>query len=109
MAWSPSSLFLPSRPSSSVVAATPSTVFRIWETRTWSHETWNVLSGHVQSACWSPSGSHLLFATSTEPVVYALDLASASSSASASASASAIPLADFSAVAYDSGDGEEIM
>lgn len=33
---------------------------------------WSVTSGRVVSACWSPCGSTVLFATSTEPVVYAL-------------------------------------
>ncbi len=92
-----------------VLSATPSTVFRIWETRTWTSETWNVLRGRVQSACWSPSGSHLLFATSQEPTLFALDLGGGGGSSASSSPAAAVPVADLSAVAYDTEDGEEIM
>ncbi len=62
----------------------------------------------MQTACWSPSGSHLLFATKGEPTLFALDL-SPSSADSGSSPSAAVPVADLSAVAYDSGDGEEIM
>ena len=52
----------------SVLAATPSTVFRIWETRTWTHETWNVLKGeltvpcrNLSSRCANGDKSHQMF------------------------------------------------
>ena len=58
----------------------------------------------MQSACWSPSGSHLLFSTSAEATLFVLDLGSAAASSSA-----AVPVADLSAVVYDSEEGEEVM
>jgi len=62
------------------------------------------LKGRVQTACWSPSGSHLLFATEEEPLIYSLRLES-----NGSASSSAVPLVDVSEVVYDANDGEEVM
>ena len=88
-----------------VLAATPSTVFRVWETRTWSHERWNVLDGHIKTSCWSPCGRYLLFCTSAEPVIFALDLRTSSNSSSSNA----IPVADLGAVNYDTTSGEEAM
>lgn len=38
VAWSP-------RGRGKILAATPSTVFRVWETKMWTHERWNVLEG----------------------------------------------------------------
>ncbi|XP_076270083.1 aladin-like [Rhynchophorus ferrugineus] len=45
-------------------------VFRVWDYRNWECERWTVLSGRVQTACWSNCGTTLLFATSTEPIIY---------------------------------------
>lgn len=45
---------------------------RVWDTTTWVPERWRVLSGHVKTACWSPCSTVLLFTTSEESVVYAL-------------------------------------
>ncbi|XP_006825420.1 aladin-like [Saccoglossus kowalevskii] len=57
---------------SKVFAATPSSVFRVWESQTWSCERWSNLSGRCQSACWSPLGDILLFTVTEEPVIYSL-------------------------------------
>jgi len=48
---------------------------RVWDTHRWVPERWRVQSGHVRTTCWSPCGSVLLFATSDEPLVYALQFA----------------------------------
>ncbi|XP_022916047.1 aladin-like [Onthophagus taurus] len=53
-------------------SATNSVVFRVWETFKWQSEKWNTLSGRVQTACWSPCGQIILFATTEESVIYAL-------------------------------------
>ena len=33
---------------------------------------WNNASFFLQTACWSPDGSALLFATATEPIIYSV-------------------------------------
>lgn len=55
-----------------LLAATAGVTFRVWDTTKWVPERWRVLSGHVQTACWSPCSTVLLFTTSEESVVYAL-------------------------------------
>ncbi|KAL0274599.1 UNVERIFIED_CONTAM: hypothetical protein PYX00_002694 [Menopon gallinae] len=62
--WSPDS--------SKLFASTAGVIFRVWKTEKWIPERWTVLSGRVQTACWSPCGSVVLFATTEEPVIYAL-------------------------------------
>ncbi|GFG30807.1 hypothetical protein Cfor_04300 [Coptotermes formosanus] len=57
---------------SKVFAATTGIIFRVWDTAQWTPERWTIASGHVQTACWSPCGSILLFATSEEPIIYSL-------------------------------------
>ncbi|XP_019763471.2 aladin [Dendroctonus ponderosae] len=47
-------------------------VFRVWDHRTWECDRWTVASGRVQSACWANCGHTVLFATSTDPVIYGL-------------------------------------
>ena len=58
--------------------------------------TLNSFTGHIVSAVWSPCGSVLLFATDSEPVIYALNFGSSSASA-------AIPVVNVDAVAFDDG------
>ncbi|XP_034243709.1 aladin-like [Thrips palmi] len=55
-----------------LLAATTSVTFRVWDSSNWVPERWRVLSGHVRTACWSPCSTVLLFTTSEESVVYAL-------------------------------------
>ncbi|KAL3831795.1 hypothetical protein ACJMK2_023499 [Sinanodonta woodiana] len=57
---------------SKVLAATPSNIFRIWETSHWSCEKWSKCTGRCKAACWSPSGDVLLFTTEHEPIIYYL-------------------------------------
>lgn len=49
--------------------------FRVWDCQNWHVERWTVQTGKVQSACWSSSGSFLLFATDQEPMIYGLTFA----------------------------------
>ncbi|XP_057375702.1 aladin-like isoform X1 [Daphnia carinata] len=53
-----------------LLACTPGNVFKIWETRTWSAEIWDVMNGYVQSAAWSPCGTKAIFADSAQPTLY---------------------------------------
>uniref|UniRef100_H2YW86 Aladin seven-bladed propeller domain-containing protein n=1 Tax=Ciona savignyi TaxID=51511 RepID=H2YW86_CIOSA len=55
-----------------VLASTPSSSFRVFETSTWKNERWSKLSGRVQSACWSSDGTILLFALISDPRIYSL-------------------------------------
>ncbi|XP_028842607.1 aladin isoform X2 [Denticeps clupeoides] len=55
-----------------VLAATPSALFRVWETRMWTCERWPCLKGRLQTGCWSPDGTRLLFSVQNEMVIYAL-------------------------------------
>ncbi|XP_078321065.1 aladin-like [Crassostrea virginica] len=57
---------------SKVFSATPSQLFRVWETRTWTCEVWTKCTSRCKSACWSPDGRTLLFATENEPIIYSL-------------------------------------
>ena len=52
----------------------PRYLLRIWETRTWSAENWNVMEGHVQAVVWSPCGSKVIFADSVQPTLYCLSV-----------------------------------
>merc|ERR1719188_1513674 len=83
-----------------VLAGTPSKGFRVWGTRQqWSHERWNVLQGHVQTACWSPCSSVLLFTTTEEPFLFALNFHSDNTE-------NAVPVADLAHAIV--GEDEEI-
>lgn len=46
--------------------------FRAWNCYTWESEKWTVLDGRIQTACWSNCGTTLLFATSSETIIYGL-------------------------------------
>ncbi|XP_047107165.1 aladin-like [Schistocerca piceifrons] len=87
IAWSPEKVF----------SATTGVVFRVWETNTWTSEQWTLPFGHVKTACWSPCGSVLLFATSHETVIYSLSFIRAVTvflADAEKASRTAIPVAD---------------
>ncbi|KAK1786869.1 hypothetical protein P4O66_017247 [Electrophorus voltai] len=64
LSWSPDG--------SRLWAATPSALFRVWETKMWTCERWPCLRGRCQAGCWSPDGSRLLFSVQGETVIYAL-------------------------------------
>lgn len=77
--------------------------FRVWDSRNWECERWTVLSGRIQSACWANAGTTLIFATTTEPIIYAVvvknDLIFTSDSDSSATQA--LPLMNVSKVDID--------
>ena len=78
--------------------ASPGTVFRVWDTDTWSPDRWTVGggSGRVAAAAWSPDSDHLLFATTEEPVLYCVSFQGQGEAA--------VPLMDLSKVCLESGE-----
>ncbi|XP_046650517.1 aladin-like [Daphnia pulicaria] len=64
-----------------LLAGTPGNVFKIWETRTWSAEIWDVMDGHIQAAAWSPCGTKAIFADSVHPILYCVDKSSSTKAA----------------------------
>ena len=78
--------------------------------------------GHVNSACWSPDGTTLLFTTNTEPQIFCLNfLPNVIDSentefngqqnfeeAGLQSSGAAVPVMDLTKVTFNSEDGEEI-
>ena len=78
--------------------------------------------GHVNSACWSPDGTTLLFTTNTEPQIFCLKfLPNVIDSentelngqlnfeeAGLQSSGAAVPVMDLTKVTFNSEDGEEI-
>lgn len=94
--WSPNSM--------KVFAATTNIVFRVWDTMKWEPDMWSVISGHVVSACWSPCGSTVLFATSTEPVVYALMFGAVGSVFATEDKRSAVAVIDVTAIELETGE-----
>ena len=92
----------------------------------WTNERWNVLSGYVNSACWSADGTTLLFTTSTECQIFCLkflpnvveSLKTAGSEdllnmydfeeATLQSSGAAVPVMDLTKVNFNCEDGEEI-
>lgn len=63
-AWSPDERNL--------FAATPSSLFRVWETQTWTCDKWSNLAGTCQAACWSPNGKVLVFSVANDAALYSL-------------------------------------
>ena len=78
--------------------------------------------GHVNSACWSPDGTTLLFTTNTEPQIFCLkflpNVIDAENTelnghqnfeeAGLQSSGAAVPVMDLTKVTFNSEDGEEI-
>jgi len=78
---------------------------RVWGTDRWLPERWTVVSGHVQTACWSPCGSMLLFATSEEPLIYSLTFSKLETVFQGdNASRSALPVVDLTEVEVSEGE-----
>jgi len=82
---------------SRLLAATPGRTFRVWNTKSWKPERWTVpgLESAVACAAWSADSNHLVFATSDEPLLYAVSFISETDSA--------VPVLDLSEVIVDSG------
>lgn len=87
-----------------VFAATNRIVFRMWDTAYWETELWSLHTGRVTCACWSACSTVLLFATSTEPVIYALTLGSMATVFSTENTKSAVGVVDITAVTLPSGE-----
>ena len=64
-----------------------------------AHPRHSVVAGHVQTACWSPCSSVLLFTTTEEPFLFALNFHSANTE-------NAVPVADLSHVLI--GEDEQL-
>lgn len=95
---------------SKVFSATPSHLFRVWETTTWSCEVWTKCTGRCKTACWSPDGKVLLFATENEPVIYSLSFSTAQDERKPviGGSHSAVAAVDLSEVTIEANDGSEV-
>ncbi|XP_069762231.1 aladin isoform X2 [Narcine bancroftii] len=98
LAWSPDG--------HRILATTPSAVFRVWETRTWTCDRWPTLKGRCQTGCWSPDGSCLLFTVQGESVVYLLTFVDTGEGSGASGSSKTATIcADLSRATFgDAGD-----
>ncbi|XP_071158564.1 aladin-like [Mytilus edulis] len=94
---------------SKVFSATPSHLFRVWETTKWSCEVWTKCTGRCKTACWSPDGRILLFATENEPIIYSLSFSTAQDEKKAviGGSHSAIAAVDISEVTLQGADGKD--
>ena len=108
-----------------ILSCTTSTSFRIWyPNKLWASERWNVMGGHVNSACWSPDGTTLLFTTNTECQIFCLKFMPTAGSSqvgvgsehdrdylnetSLQSSGAAVPVMDLSTVSFNCEDGEQI-
>ncbi|KAK3566017.1 hypothetical protein QTP86_024192, partial [Hemibagrus guttatus] len=96
LSWSPDG--------SRLLAATPSALFRVWETKMWTCERWPCLKGRCQSGCWSPDGSRLLFCVQGETVIYALTFSDMTGGPK-----SAAVVADLSETTFSEPDGDLIV
>lgn len=66
------------------------------------------MSGRVQTACWSPCGSVVLFATTEEPLIYALPFDAVGSVFRSEDLCNAGPVVDLSPVEVENApEGEE--
>ncbi|XP_055615358.1 aladin-like [Toxorhynchites rutilus septentrionalis] len=88
--WSPTG--------SRLCATTVSNVFRVWKTDRWTPDRWTINSGTIQSVVWSHSGSHLLFVTTEESLLYCLGFIEDEVFTSTFAPKSALPIADLSKI-----------
>jgi len=81
---------------SKLFAATPGRTFRVWSTTSWQPERWTVPGVQARVACasWSPDSNHLVFATSDEPLLYAVSFLADTDNA--------LPILDLSEVLVDS-------
>ncbi|CAG2248294.1 Aladin [Mytilus edulis] len=83
--------------------------WQVWETTKWSCEVWTKCTGRCKTACWSPDGSILLFATENEPIIYSLSFSTAQDERKAviGGSHSAIAAVDISEVTLQGADGKD--
>ncbi|KAH6938502.1 hypothetical protein HPB50_010167 [Hyalomma asiaticum] len=57
-------------------AASPQSIFRVWDTSQWQHDRWWMQQGRCRTACWSPDGRWLLCSFADRPALYALSFPS---------------------------------
>ncbi|XP_033762982.1 LOW QUALITY PROTEIN: aladin-like [Pecten maximus] len=102
VSWSPDG--------SKVFTATPSNVFRVWETTRWSCEKWTKCLGRCKAACWSPDGSVLLFTTEREQIIYSLTFSTSRNDRGIviGGSQSAVASVDLSEVEVKTEDNEDV-
>ncbi|XP_071102103.1 aladin-like [Haliotis cracherodii] len=93
-----------------VLAVTPSPLFRVWETKTWSCETWSRLSSRCVAASWSSDGSILLFAMENDPIIYSIKFSAGQSYGGSDISVSnkAIAVTDVSEVDMQTATGDMV-
>lgn len=65
---------------------------------------WSLQSGRVIAACWSNCSSALLFATSTEPVIYALTFGPVATVFNSENTRSATAIIDVTAITLPNGE-----
>lgn len=73
----------------------------MYESKRWTAERWQTMTGRIQSAVWSPCGSILLFVTVEETVLYALSFKTGSAIFTRDSNASpqvAVPVLDLSKI-----------
>ncbi|XP_075238272.1 aladin-like isoform X2 [Lycorma delicatula] len=87
-----------------VFAAMNRIVFRVWETSYWNPELWSLRNGRVVAACWSACSSALLFATSTESVIYALTFGPMAAVFNSENTRSAASIIDVAAITLSNGE-----
>ena len=95
-------------------AASTSLVFRIWSTRRWTQQKWNVCSGFISSVCWSTDGSTLLYTTSNESQIFCLKFQAESFNGNdeddVTSTGAAVPVMDLAKIIYnDDKTGDEVM
>lgn len=82
---------------SCLFSATVGNVFRVWSSeKHWEPERWTISSGNIQSACWSPCSTFLLFVTSEESTLYRLQFFEEQLFAKSNLPKQALPIADLS-------------
>eukprot|EP01097_Dermamoeba_algensis_P009367 TRINITY_DN6594_c0_g1_i1.p1 TRINITY_DN6594_c0_g1~~TRINITY_DN6594_c0_g1_i1.p1 ORF type:complete len:408 (-),score=53.98 TRINITY_DN6594_c0_g1_i1:233-1456(-) len=67
LSWSPNGFYL--------FAGSTQSCFRVWETKTWTCEKWNLGSTYCQTGCWSDNGGYLLVAMAGEPEFHSFQFA----------------------------------
>lgn len=74
----------------------------------WKPERWNILSGHINNACWSPCGTALLFTTSTEAQIFCLrfSIVEENNAITVQSAGAAVPVMDLAKVTFN--DYEEV-
>lgn len=90
-----------------LLAATPTSIFRVWETHHWTCEKWTQLSGRLQAACWSPDSQILLFCSVSEPAIFSLNFNNMNPGVAGTGGAqTAVKCGDVSTVTFDVDDEE---